>query len=244
MPKKTSSSHSGKNTSKKTVLARKASPKKTQDKTQASSQAAETKETSSTVGTNARNPRLWVGLAIVILAILAFALKGLFVAAIVNGQPISRIAVVQQLERQNGKQAVSSLITQTLITQEAEKRHVTVSQAEVNSDLKRIDDALKAQGQSLDTALAARGLSKQELVQQITLQKLIEKMVGKDVKVSDADVQKYIDSNQDSLPKDLSDDQLKAQVRQQLQQQQLQEKTQAFVSNLQKKAKISYFVSY
>ncbi len=240
MPKKTRSTNSGKNTPKKSTPVKKASAKRNP----VTQKPVESDSPSMPVTTNARNPRLWVGLAIVVLAVLAFAGKGFFIAAVVNGQPISRIAVVQQLEKQNGKQAVNSLITQTLISQEAEKKHVTVSQADVNGDLKKIDDALKAQGQSLDTALAARGLSKQELVQQITLQKMIEKMVGKDVKVSDEDVQKYIDTNQDTLPKDLSDTDLRKQVRQQLEQQQLQTKTQTFVSDLQKKAKISYFVNY
>lgn len=227
---------------------RKTTPKRNAVKAQKTpageQKAPEAQTTSPALGTNTRNPRLWVGLGIVVLATLVVAFKGLFIAAMVNGQPISRLAVLQQLEKQDGKQALSSLVTQTLITQEAERRHVTVSQTEVNSDLKKIDDALKTQGQSLDTALAARGLSKQDLVEQLTLQKLVEKMVGSQVKVSDADVQKYIDENQDNLPKDLSDDQLKAQVRQQLEQQQLQDKTQTFVADLQKKAKISYFVNY
>lgn len=229
---------------KKTLPSKKITAKKTSAKPQASKQQNIPSLTTPAVTTNARNPRLWIGLAIVILAILAFVFKGLFIAAIVNGQPISRIAVLQQLEQQNGRQTISDLITKTLITQEAQKRHVTVSQSEVNSDLQNIDKALKAQGQSLDTALASRGMSKQQLIEQITLQKLVEKMVGKDVKVTDDDVQKYIDNNKDNLPQDLSDDDLKKQVRSQLEQQQLQEKTQTFVTNLQKNAKISYFVNY
>ncbi|HEX7042949.1 MAG TPA: SurA N-terminal domain-containing protein [Patescibacteria group bacterium] len=201
-------------------------------------------ESISKIKANTRNPRLWIGLAIVIVAILAFSFKGLFVAAVVNGQPISRLSVVEQLEKQNGKQQLDSMVTQTLITQEAQKRKVTVTQKDIDTDLTQIDEALKKQGQSLDTALAARGLSKQDLIDQIRLQKLVEKMVGSDVKVTDADVQKYIDDNKDNLPTDLSDDQLKSQVKQQLEQQQLQDKTQAFVANLQKNAKVSYFVSY
>lgn len=229
---------------KKTLPSKKITAKKTSAKPQTSKQQNIPSLTTPAVTTNARNPRLWIGLAIVILAILAFVFKGLFIAAIVNGQPISRIAVLQQLEQQNGRQTISDLITKTLITQEAQKRHVTVSQSEVNSDLQNIDKALKAQGQNLDTALASRGMSKQQLIEQITLQKLVEKMVGKDVKVTDDDVQKYIDNNKDNLPQDLSDDDLKKQVRSQLEQQQLQEKTQTFVTNLQKNAKISYFVNY
>lgn len=244
MARERRSTNSAKRNVKKTSPVKKISSKKTPVKNATTRQPITSSVMSTPVTTNARNPRLWIGLVIVILAILAFAFKGLFIAAIVNGQPVSRVAVIQQLEQQNGKQAVSDLITKILITQEAQKRNVTVNQSEVDSDLKNIDGALKAQGQTLDTALASRGMSKQQLVDQITLQKLVEKMVGKDVKVTDDDVQKYIDTNKDNLPQDLSDDDLKKQVKAQLQQQQLQEKTQAFVADLQKKANISYFVNY
>lgn len=191
-----------------------------------------------------KNPRLWVGAAVVVLAVVVFACKGLFVAAVVNGQPISRLEVVSQLEKQNGKQALSDLVVNSLIFQEAQKRHIIVSQSDVDADIKTIQDQLKAQGVTLPDALAAKGLTQSDLVDQIKLQKLLDKMVGSTVKVTDDDVQAYIDKNQSSLPQDLSEDDLKKQVKSQLEQQQLQDKTQAFVADLQKKAKIMYFVSY
>lgn len=191
-----------------------------------------------------KNPRLWVGVAVVVVAVLLYTYKGLFVAAMVNGQPVSRLSVISQLEKQGGKQALSNVITEDLVMQEAQKRHITVSQSDIDGQIKKIEDSLKGQGVTLDDALAARGLTRQDLVDQIKLQGLLDKMVGTNVKVTDDDVQAYIDKNQDSLPKDLSDDDLKKQVRQQLEQQQLQDKTQAFLSDLQKKASIQYFVSY
>lgn len=192
----------------------------------------------------ARNPRLWVGAAVVVLAILTFLYKGFFVAALVNGQPISRLSVVNQLEKQTGKQVLGNLIVETLVMQEAKKRHITVSQSDIETEIKNISNQLKGQGSTLQDALAARGLTQADLVDQIKLQKVLDKMVGTSVKVSDSDVQAYIDKNQTTLPQGLSDADLRTQVMQQLQQQQLQEKTQAFVADLQKKAKITYFVNY
>lgn len=204
-----------------------------------------TKEnTTASYTTYARNSRLWVGVAVVAVAILLYVFRGLFIAAMVNGQPVTRLAVINQLEKQNGKQALSNLVVQDLIAQEASRRHISVSQADIDSQIKKIEDSLKGQGVTLDDALAARGLTKQDLTSQIKLQTLLTKMVGTTVKVTDDDVQAYIDKNQDSLPKDMSDDDIKKQVRSQLEQQQLQDKTQAFVADLQKKAKINYFVSY
>jgi len=192
----------------------------------------------------AKNPRLWVGVAVVVVAFLLFTFKGLFVAALVNGQPISRASVVSMLEAQNGRQTLDNLVAETLIQQEAQKRHVTVSQSDIDSQMKKIDAQLKAQGMTLDSALAARGMTKTDLTNQLKLQLLLNKMVGTSVKVTDDNVQSYIDKNQDSLPQNMSDDDLRKQVRTQLEQQQLTQKTQAFVADLQKKAKITYFVNY
>jgi foldase protein PrsA len=191
-----------------------------------------------------KNPRLWVGVGVVVVALALFFFKGLFIAATVNGQPISRLAVVSQLEKQGGKQALDNLIVENLIRQEAQKRHVSVSQSDIDGQIKKIEDQLKGQGMTLDNALAAQGLTKSDLVDQLTIQALLTKMIGNSVSVSDADIEKYIAANQDNLPKDLSDADLKSQVRSQLEQQQLQTKTQAFVATLQKNAKITYFVGY
>lgn len=197
----------------------------------------------SAVKTYAKNPRLWVGVGVVVLAGLLFFYKGLVIAATVNGQPISRIAVISQLEKQGGKQALSNLIVENLVRQDAQKKHITVSQSDIDGQLNKIEGQLKGQGVTLDDALAAQGLTRADLTSQLQLQGMLTKLVGP-VQVSDADVQSYIDKNKDTLPTNLSDADLKAQVKSQLEQQALQQKEQAYVANLQKQAKISYFVNY
>lgn len=232
---------------KKVTPAKKLTKGKSVEKQQSSLHVASMKKSQTTTVSYAQyvqNPRMWVGAAAVLVVVLLFLFKGIFIAALVNGQPISRLQVINQLEKQNGKQALSNLVVEDLIMQEAQNRHIGVSQSDIEGQVKKIQDTLKTQGVTLNDALAARGLTQQDLVDQIKVQTLLNKMVGSSVKVSDADVQAYIDKNQDSLPKDLSDVQLKAQVRQQLQQQQLQDKTQTFIADLQKKAQIQYFVSY
>lgn len=191
-----------------------------------------------------KNPRLWVGGAVVVVAVLLYVYKGLFIAATVNGQPISRLAVVSQLEQQGGKQELDTLIAESLVLQEAKKRNISIPQSQINSEIASIEAQLKGQGTTLDEALAARGMSRNDLLEQMKIQDLLNKMVGGSVKVSDADVASYISKNKDSLPQGLSDAEMQKQVRAQLEQQQLQNKTQAFLATLQKNAKITYFVNY
>jgi len=188
----------------------------------------------------------FVILIIVILLIgaLAFKFRSFFVAAIVNGRPISRLAVVKETEKQAGKQALDNLVRNTLIEQEAEKQHVTVSDKEINDEIKKVEANLSKQGQKIDQVLALQGLTRDDLRRLIRLDKLVSKMVGKSVTVSDKDIDAYIEKNKDTLPQGQTPEQLRASVSSQLRQQALSAKVQSWLANLQSKAKIKYFVQY
>jgi len=191
-----------------------------------------------------KNPKVFIPIVLVILAILIFVFRSLFIAAIVNGQPITRMALDSNLEKKYGKQELTSFITQDLIMQEAANKNIAISDSEVSASIKQISDSLSKQGQSLDSALAMRGMTKQDFIQQLKIQKIVEKVLGDQLKVTDQEIQDYMDKNKDSLPTGLSDTELKAQVKQQLQQQKLSEKAQAWIADLQKKAKINYFINF
>jgi len=191
-----------------------------------------------------KNRKFLVPLVLILVGGILFYFKGLFIVATINGQPVSRIALIQELEKRNGKQMLSSLITQILINQEAQKQNISVSQKEIDEQVKKVEDSLKKQGQTLDTALSFQGLTKEDFIAQIKLQKLVEKMLAKDIKVTDKEVSDYIEKNKDSIPKDLKAEEVTASARQQLQQQKLSSKAQSWIQGLQSKAKINYFVNY
>lgn len=191
-----------------------------------------------------KTPRVFITLIVIIVAGLSFYFRGLFVAAVVNGEPITRLSLISQMEKKDGKQMLSTLVTQTLISQEAKKRKIDVSQQEIDADIKRIETGLTSQGQTLDQAMLAQGITREDLIKDIKIQKLVEKMFAKDIKVADSEVTDYIDKNQSSIPTNLSSDEVKKQVRQQLEQQKLSTVFQTWLDNAQKNAKIQYFVNY
>ncbi len=191
-----------------------------------------------------KQPKILITLAVVILAVLAVVFRGLFIAALVNGQPITRLAVIQDLEKQGGKQTLSSLVNQSLILQEAKKKNVTVSQKEIDDASKQVEDSLKSQGQNLDAALAMQGMTKQDFLTQLKLRSLVEKLLADKIKVTDAEVSGYIEKNKDTFPTDLKADEMKQRVVEQLKQQKLSTESQTWLANLQKNAKINYFVNY
>ena len=189
-------------------------------------------------------PRVFISLIVIILAIAAFYLKGLFVAALINGEPIFRLTVVQELEKQGGKQALSSMVNQTLILQEAKKKNIQATQAEIDAAEKKIEDSLKAQGQNLDTALTMQGMTRKDLELQLKLRILVEKLLADKIKVTDKEVADYIEKNKDTFPTTLTSEQIKTSVVEQLKQQKMATESQTWIDGLKKSAKINYFVNY
>ncbi len=180
---------------------------------------------------------------ILLLGAAIYYFRGLFVAAVVNGQPISRLEVVQQAEKQSGKQTLDTLVRDALIEQEAKKENITVSDQEVNAEITKLQGNLKKQGQTLDQVLSTQGMSQVDLRRLIRLDKLVQKMVGRKIAISDKEVSDYIDKNKDSLP-NADEATLKKQVKAQLTQQKTNEAVQTWLANIQQKANIVYFVQY
>ncbi len=191
---------------------------------------------------NNKMAALVVGIVVVLFAL--YLARGLFIAAIVNGEVITRYSVVSELEKQNGKRVLDNLVTQKLILQEAKKQNITVLDKDIDAEVARAEKGLQAQGQTLDSALAMQGMTRNSFREQIKLEKLIEAMLGKYITVTDAEVQKYIDANKDTMPQSTDSAALAQSVKQQLRQQKLGQKIQTWLADLQKKAQTTYFVSY
>lgn len=189
-------------------------------------------------------PKTTLVVTLLIILGLLYYFKGLFVVAIVNGEPISRLSEIRELEKQNGKQVLESLVTKTLILQEAKKQNATISQTEIDQAIKKIEKDIEGQGQTLDQALTVRGMTRADLIEQIKIQKLIEKTLGKDIKVTDNEVDDYIAKNKITAPEGIKPEETKARVKEQLLQQKLSESFQTWIENLKKNAKINYFLNY
>lgn len=189
-----------------------------------------------------RKRRLLIPLGIILLAIILYYFKNQFVVAMVNGRPIFRRTLIKELEKQAGKQALESLITRALILQEAKKQNVVISDDEINQEIKQLEDSLVNQGQSLDQILGARGINRSEVREQIKLQKIVEKIAGEDIDVSDQEVDDYIKENEDLIPEDSDMEEVKANIKQQLKQQKMDEKVQLWIESLRDNAKIHYFL--
>lgn len=185
-----------------------------------------------------------VAVIIIILALIAYFGWSYVFAAEVNGQFIPRYKVVSDLEKAYGSNALDQEIDNTLMRQEAAKRHITVSDADVNAQLDTAKNALAQQGATLDQYLASQGLSLNDVKDTIRLQLMETKMLG-DASVSNVEINSYIKDNNITVPSDSSSAaQLKDSVKSQIQQQKLQTKYQTMINDLRQKAHIKTFVNY
>lgn len=189
---------------------------------------------------NKRN--IILALAVVlVLAILAL-LKNQFIVLSVNGESINRLTLIRELEKQAGKKVLEGLVTNTLMLQEAKKRNITITDNELNAEIKNIDENLKKRGQSLDQVLTLQSLTIDKVKDQIKLNLIMKKLLSDKISVSDKDVSDYIEKNSKLIPQGANPDDTKNQVRQQLEQQKLQEEGQELIKSLQDKAKINYSI--
>jgi len=180
---------------------------------------------------------------IIALGVLAYIYKGLFIAATVNGSPISRLAIIQELEKASGKNLLDSLIIEKLVQNEANAKKITVSNDEINGEIKKIEDQVVAQGSTLDAALAAQGMTMEDLKKQIILQKEVEKLVADKINVMDEEVTQYIKDNAISIPEG-QEATTTAQIKDELRNQKLNKEAAALITTLKSQAKIRYFVNY
>ncbi|MFA6252774.1 MAG: SurA N-terminal domain-containing protein [Patescibacteria group bacterium] len=180
---------------------------------------------------------------IIVLGILAWFSKSLFVAAIVDGHPISRASVVQKLEKEAGKNLLESLVIEKLIQNEAKVKKITVSDEEINAEITKIETQITSQGDTMDSALAAQNMTIDDLRGQIVTQKELEKLLADKVAVTDEEVAKYIADNQ--VPMTAGQEAtINEQIKSELRNQKLSTEAQTFIASLKAKAKIQYWVNY
>lgn len=192
-----------------------------------------------------KNPRVYIPTIIVLLIILAIIFgQKLFFVAYVNGQPITRMAYYNALEQKDGSTVMQNLVMESLINQQASKKGIVVTSADVRNAEKNIEQQLSSQGQNLDSVLISQGLTKPEFEDQLRVQQQVEKLLGNKINITSKQIDDYIAQNKNSLPTTATGSALRSEVKQQLQQEQLTVAFQSFIANLEKNAHITYLTNY
>jgi len=182
--------------------------------------------------------------AFFVLGYLIFVYKGLFIAATVNGYPISRIAIIKKLEEQAGQQVLDALVSEMLITQEARKANLFVTDQEVDDEINRVKGQFKDQNQDLDAILSSQSISQKDFRQRVKVQLLFEKLVSGEIEVTAQEIDEFIKTNKSFLPTNLSEEKLKEMVNQELRSQKIADKYNSWISQAKQNSDINYFIEY
>lgn len=185
------------------------------------------------------------GLFSVLLIIGAFLFtRGYVVAVTVNGTPISRLAIIGELEKQGGKQALEAAIQEQLIKKTLEEKNIFIEDNVVEEEIKLIEENVKSQGGTLEAALEQQGMTITVLREQIKTQKGIEMAISDKLTISDEEVASYAETAGIKKPTEMSENEFIDAIKEQLKQQKFQTEAASWVQNLTDSADITYYVSY
>lgn len=132
------------------------------------------------------------------LLLLAMYKKNWFIAATVNGMPITNLELQMRLNQQFRSQTLTQLINEKLILSEAAKNNAVASDAEISKKISEIETSVGG-AQALNTLLSQQGQTRETIRQQIKLQLSIEKLYSNEATVSAEEVTKFIEQNKEQL---------------------------------------------
>lgn len=182
--------------------------------------------------------------AVLAIAAIIYFGKGFVVAAMVNNQPVSRLGILAELEKTQGRKILDQKINEILILQEGRNNNLQINEQDIADRVGKIEEQVKQQGQSLDDALKTAGMTKEELNDQVRMELIVEKILGDKVQITDEEIKTSFDENKAYYPEGTTLDTAKEDIRESLRQQKLSTEFTTWIQDLKNKAKINYFVSY
>lgn len=189
-----------------------------------------------------RRPRKSLALLIVLLSLTIIAIrnKDMFVVAIVNGRPVSRMALDRILIKQYGAQTLDNLTTEKIIEQELKSKKVKVSDSEVDEKIEQIKKELPP-GLTFEQALEQGKTTLKELKTNIRLQLSVEKHLASRITVSEEEINAYLKENIKTLTA-TEEGKQREEVKGILNKQKFNEVFGSWLTELQDKAKVSKFI--
>ena len=180
---------------------------------------------------------------LVIISLTIVLSPSLFVAALVNNKPITRLSLVRQLEKSSGQATLENLVVRELILQEAKNKGVTVTPKEIDEEIEKIKEIIESQGSTLETALGMQGQTLEDLKDNIMIQKTAEKILKDDIEVTEEELMEYFEENKEFY-EDREYADLKEEIEEQLYQQKLQAGFTELLETLKSDSDIKYLMTF
>lgn len=187
---------------------------------------------------------IFIALGVVVLILAALlVMQGYVVAATVNGKPISRFAVISELERQAGQQAIDALITKKLIADEARVRNIVVDESELTGEIQVIESQMASMGSTLEEQLQKQCITEKQMRNQLIEHLTLEKLLAEKAEVSEEEISAYIAENKVTIPKE-EEAEARTKIKEQIREEKVDQLAGPFLAELKAKANVKYYVEY
>lgn len=183
---------------------------------------------------------LLIVLVILLLSAWFWTHKSWLVVAIVNNRPIFSWEFNTVMTNRFGQQTLEGMISEALIQNEAKKAGVSVNQADIDT---KVTQLLKSFGADvkLDDLLKFQGMTRSDFDKQIKIQLMVQKILEKDIKITDKEIDDFILTNKSSLTASQPAE-LREEAKQAILEQQIGAKAQQWFTELKNNAKIVKFL--
>ncbi|HLD25345.1 MAG TPA: hypothetical protein VJB96_05505 [Patescibacteria group bacterium] len=182
--------------------------------------------------------------ALGIVAILTFGLvginKGWVIAAFVDGRPIYSWQLNQTLRTRYGQQTLEGMIGEVLISKESKKSGIVITEADVLEKQREILSSLGTEV-NLSDFLKFQGLTESDFNQQIRVQLTVERLLTKDLTITEKDIDNYIATNRAMLVATRAAE-LREEARRAIVSTTVSEKIQSWFMDLRKESKVIKFL--
>lgn len=135
---------------------------------------------------------------IAIILLLAIYKKSWFIAASVNGSPITNLELQSKLNQQFRAQLLNQMVNEKIILDEARKANALPTDAEIDKKIADLEASVGG-AQILDSLLAQQGQTRITLRDQLRVQLAISKLYDKEATVSSEEVAKFVAENQATI---------------------------------------------
>lgn len=127
----------------------------------------------------------------------AFATRDNIVAK-VNGVAITKSELTDFLLQQGGKDALDTLIQQSIIKQESQKQNIQVSQEDIDKELSTLKESFGTED-AFNEALETNRVTLDNLKENILVNLEVKRLLEAESPITDEEIQQYFDTNKESL---------------------------------------------
>ncbi len=142
--------------------------------------------------------KFYIILIIAALLLLAIFKKGWFIAAMVNGIPITNLELQSKLNQQFRSKTLDQLVTEKIILNEARKNNAIPAETEIDGKIKEIETQVGGT-QALDNLLSQQGQTRSSIKDSLKIQLAMTKLYEKEATVSAEEVANFIEQNKSQL---------------------------------------------